>query len=99
MPGGGIAKDQKVAISHTVAAIDQYIDFSRQCTYVKGRVITGSPGSGKSSFSSFLKPIENTFIFKYFIHIEGCGESITYRAEAENFLHDLTLSLETIGFK
>ena len=41
-------EDQKVAISHTVDAINQYIDFSRQCTYVKGRVIAGSPGSGKS---------------------------------------------------
>ena len=41
-------EEQKVAISHTVAAIDQYIDCSTQCTYVKGRVIAGSPGSGKS---------------------------------------------------
>ena len=41
-------EEQKVVISHTVAAIDQYIDCSTQCTYVKGIVIAGSPGSGKS---------------------------------------------------
>ena len=41
-------EDQKVAISHTVSGINQYIDCSQQSTYVKGRVIAGSPGSGKS---------------------------------------------------
>ena len=40
--------DQMVAVRHTVSAIDQYLDCSRQCTFVKCRVIAGSPGSGKS---------------------------------------------------
>ncbi len=40
--------DQMVAVRHTISAIDQYIIFSSQCTFVKFRVIAGSPGSGKS---------------------------------------------------
>ncbi len=61
--------------------------------------ILGSPGCGKTSFCSFLSSIENTQITKYFINIEGSGESVTYRAEAENYLHDLILDFEKLGFK
>lgn len=94
--------------THSITIEDYYVQLEEKISQFfkvissnnKGYfAVLGPPGSGKSSFSSFLKPIENIFIFKYFIHIEGCGESVTYRAEAENFLHDFILSLERIGFK
>jgi len=61
--------------------------------------ILGSPGCGKTSFCSYLNAIENTQISKYFMNIEGSGESVTHRAEAINYLHDLILDFERLGFK
>ena len=47
-------QDQKTAITTTVAAIDQYIDCSSQSTFVRCRVICGSPGSGKSFLLNYV---------------------------------------------
>ena len=41
-------QDQKLALQNNVSAIDQYLAYSTQSVFVKGRVIAGSPGSGKS---------------------------------------------------
>ena len=40
--------EQMFAIKNIVSAIDQYEDCIRQCTFIKCRVICGSPGCGKS---------------------------------------------------
>ena len=40
-------EDQKLAIENSVFAINQYMNYTNQHTFVKCRVIAGSPGSGK----------------------------------------------------
>lgn len=61
--------------------------------------ILGSPGIGKSSFLAHIIPKNNMRIIKYFIHLESSLETVTFRAEAENFMHDTILKLEKMGFK
>lgn len=72
--------DQKVALSHTVDAINQYIDCSSQCNMVKGRVISGSPGSGKSFILNYtaiyamtkgLKVAITAFMAQHAVHLGG----------------------------
>ena len=61
--------------------------------------ILGPPGIGKSSFLAYIPSKENMRIIKYFIHLQGSREPVAFRAEAENFLHDLILRLENWGIK
>ena len=46
--------DQKLAIETNISAIDQYVNYTGQCLFVKCRVIAGSPGSGKSFLLNYI---------------------------------------------
>ena len=48
-------EDQKFALIHSINAIDQYLQCSSQTTFVKFRVIAGSPGSGKSFLLNYAE--------------------------------------------
>ena len=39
-------KEQKLAVTRAVYAIDKYLDYTHECNFVKCTVISGSPGSG-----------------------------------------------------
>ena len=41
-------QEQEMALNNVTLTIDNYLDALRQNTFVKCRVITGAPGSGKS---------------------------------------------------
>ncbi|KKN24636.1 hypothetical protein LCGC14_0892890 [marine sediment metagenome] len=62
-------------------------------------VLMGPPGIGKSSFLSNLEIEGNTLLIKYFINIEGSGATVRFKADGFNYLHDLLLKFENLGFK
>ena len=59
--------------------------------------ILGPPGIGKSSFISYLDLGPSVILFKYYIHIPVSGETVSYRAQAMNFFHDLLHQFEKLG--
>ena len=73
-------EEQKIAVRRTVYAIDQYLDYTCQCNFVKCRVIAGSPGSGKSfilnyisvyAMSKGLKVAMTALMAKRAVHLGG----------------------------
>lgn len=59
--------------------------------------VVGPPGSGKSSLlAETLRTVPCDVVY-YFAFIPGALDIGSVRGEAENFLHDLTLSLQSIG--
>ncbi len=94
--------NQNFIIEEYYKPLDQKISefYERVTQFDKGYLaVVGPPGIGKSSFLSHLKQIEGMMIYKYFINIEGSGETVSYRAEAQNFLHDLLIEFENFGYK
>ena len=72
--------DQKLAVENNVAAIDQYVNYTGQCLFVKCRVIAGSPGSGKAfilnyvaiyAMSKGLKIAITALMAQRAVHLEG----------------------------
>lgn len=65
----------------------------------KGYVcVLGSPGSGKSTLLTETLRVRSERIIKYYAFVrDDLGPGYT-RGESENFLHDLTLSLDRAGF-
>ena len=47
-------EEQHPAVQNSVNAIKQYVNYTCQSTFVKCRVIAGSPGSGKSFLLTYL---------------------------------------------
>jgi len=61
--------------------------------------VLGSPGSGKSTLLTDILGSATERVIRYYAFIPDDMGSSTVRGESANFLHDVTLSLEKVGYR
>ena len=61
--------------------------------------VLGSPGSGKSTLLTDILGSATERVIRYYAFIPDDMGSTTVRGESANFLHDVTLSLEKVGYR
>jgi hypothetical protein len=61
--------------------------------------VLGSPGSGKSTLLTQCLRSRPERVIRYYAYVPDAQDPLQIRGEAVNFLHDLVLALERVGFR
>jgi hypothetical protein len=60
--------------------------------------VIGTPGSGKSTLLTTDLRSGDAIVVRYYAYVPGAVDPVSTRGESENFLHDMVLSLNRLGF-